>query len=123
MIDTLAPVREKSKGILAQLGGSPVASSGRSAAALTAVRVGALVQTDDIMRRTLNAAGCKLVHPMGQNELAQWIVSHLLTATNVPAIVLFDAQTTANVPKIQKNTAPISGSRPLQLLDTRCESP
>jgi hypothetical protein len=46
---------------------------------------------------------------MGEKTRVKWVASHLLTATNEPAVVLFDALTAGSVPKTSKNASAISG--------------
>jgi len=48
---------------------------------------------------------------MGEKTWLSWTASSLSAGTNEAVVVLFDALTIDNVPKIQKNTAPISGLR------------
>ena len=52
---------------------------------------------------------------MGEKTWLSWTASALSAATKEAVAVLFDALTVDNVPKIQKNTAPISGLRSLLL--------
>jgi len=54
---------------------------------------------------------------MGEKRWLSWTASSLSAAADKPVITPFDAQIAVNVPKIQKNAAPISGLRPLYFID------
>jgi hypothetical protein len=60
---------------------------------------------------------------MGEKRWLSWTASSLSAAADKPVIAPFDAQIAVNVPKIQKNTAPISGSREFSGIDIALRLP